>query len=86
MEEDKVHEGLSRQRKKKKKRSLKCNEIYMLQFFVTYVMHGKRDTDIWFVFRISEFEVNFGDVICVTCILCVGLVEILNLQLRYKLR
>ena len=45
-----------------------------------------RDTDIWFVFRILEFEVNFGDVICVTYILCVGLVEILNLQLRYKFR
>ena len=44
-------------------------------------MHGKTETDIWFVL---EFEVRFGEVICVTCILCVGLVEILNLQLRYK--
>jgi len=38
-------------------------------------------TDIWFVFRILELEVNFGDFICVTCILYVGIVEILNLQL-----
>ena len=48
------------------------------------VMHEKRETDIWFVFRILEFEVNFGDFICVTCILYVGIVEFLNLQLRYK--
>jgi len=27
---------------------------------------------------------NFGDFICVTCILCVGMVEILNLQLGFK--
>jgi hypothetical protein len=32
----------------------------------------------------SKFEENFGDVICVTCILCVGMVEILDLQLRYN--
>jgi len=28
--------------------------------------------------------VNFDNFISVTCILCVGLVEILNLHLRYK--
>jgi len=47
-------------------------------------MEREKLTDIWFVFRILEFEVKFGDAICVTHILCVGLVEILNLQLRYK--
>jgi hypothetical protein len=47
-------------------------------------MLEKGETDIWFVFRILEFEVNFGDFICVTCILYVGIVEFLNLQLRYK--
>jgi hypothetical protein len=36
------------------------------------------------VSRILEFEVNFGDFICVTFILYVGVVEILNLQLGYK--
>ena len=45
------------------------------------LMNGKKETDIQFVFRILEFVVNCGDFICVTCILCVGLVEILNLQL-----
>jgi hypothetical protein len=34
------------------------------------VMHWEREklVDIWFVFRILEFEVNFGDFICVFCI------------------
>jgi hypothetical protein len=41
-------------------------------------------TDIWFVFRILEFEINYGNFIRVTCISYVGLVEILNLQLKYK--
>jgi len=48
-------------------------------------MEREKLVDIWFVFRILEFEVNFGDLICVTCVLCVGLVEILNFQLRYQL-
>jgi len=47
-------------------------------------MEGEKLVDILFVFRILEFEVNFGDFICVTCVLCVGLVEILNLRLRCK--
>jgi len=47
-------------------------------------MERQKLVDIWFVFRILELEVNFGDFISVTRILCVGLVDILNLQLRYK--
>jgi hypothetical protein len=47
------------------------------------VMHGKRETNILFVFRILEFEVNFGNFIRVACILHVGLVQTLNLQLGY---
>ena len=39
-------------------------------------MEREELTDIWFVFRILEFEVNFGDFISVTCILCVGLVQV----------
>jgi len=48
-------------------------------------MHGDREKlfDIWFVFRIWEFVVNY-DFICLTCILYVGLVENFNLQLGYK--
>jgi hypothetical protein len=38
--------------------------------------------DIWFVFRILECEMNFGDFICVACILCVGLVENFKLAVR----
>jgi len=45
-------------------------------------MYGKRETSWHLVFvKILDFEVNFGFFICVTCVLCVGLVEILNLQL-----
>ena len=40
--------------------------------------------DIWFVFRIWEFVVNYGDFICLTCVLYVGLVENFNLQLGYN--
>ena len=48
-------------------------------------MEREKIVDIWFVFRIWEFEVNFGDFICVICILYVGLVEIsFNLLLGYK--
>jgi len=47
-------------------------------------MEREKLVDIWFVFRILELEVNFDDIISVICILCVSLVEILNLQLRYK--
>jgi len=44
-------------------------------------MEREKLVGIWFLFRILDFEVNFGFFICVTCVLCVGLVEILNLQL-----
>jgi len=40
-------------------------------------------TSHWFVFRIWEFEVNYGDFIYVTCILYVGFVKNFNLQLGY---
>jgi len=46
-------------------------------------MYGKKKLiNIWLAFRILELETNFGDFICVT--FCVGIVEILNLQFRYK--
>ena len=40
-------------------------------------MHGEREksVDIWFVFRIWECEVNYGDFISVTCISYADLVE-----------
>jgi len=38
-------------------------------------MEREKLFDIWFVFRIWEFEVHFDDFICVICILYVGLVE-----------
>jgi hypothetical protein len=41
-------------------------------------MEREKLVDIWFVFRILEFEVNYSDFICV------GMVEILQLRLRYK--
>jgi hypothetical protein len=43
-----------------------------------------RETDIWFAFRLLQFEMNYVNFICVTCISYVGLAEILNLQLKYK--
>jgi len=47
-------------------------------------MQREKLVDILFVFRILEFVVNYGDFKCVTGILYVGIVEILNLLLRYK--
>jgi hypothetical protein len=38
-----------------------------------------------FLFIIWELEVQYGEFICVTCNLCVGMVEIFNLQLGLSL-
>jgi hypothetical protein len=38
-------------------------------------MEREKLVDIWCVFRILEFVLNFGDFIYVTCILYVNLVE-----------
>ena len=43
-------------------------------------MEGERLVDVWFLFGIW----NFGNFICVTYIV-VGIMEVLYLQLRYKL-
>jgi hypothetical protein len=45
-------------------------------------MEREKLIDIWFVLRILEFEVNFADFICVTCILYVGLVENFQFAVR----
>jgi hypothetical protein len=43
-------------------------------------MEREKLVDVWPLFRIWEFEVNYSDFICVTCI-CV---ENFKLQLGYK--
>jgi hypothetical protein len=48
-------------------------------------MEREKLFDIWFVFRIWEFEVYYGEFVCVTCNLCVGMVEIFDLQLGLSL-
>ena len=45
-----------------KKRQMKC-------------MDREKLVHIWFVLRIWEFIVNYGDFICVPCVLYIGLVE-----------
>jgi len=45
-------------------------------------MEREKLVDIWFVFRILEFVVNFGDFMCVTCILYVGPVENFKFAVR----
>ena len=47
-------------------------------------MERERLVDSRFVFRIWDYEVNYGDFICVTCISYVEQWKILNLQLGYK--
>jgi uncharacterized membrane protein len=47
-------------------------------------MEREKLVDIWFVFRIWKFEVNYGNFICVTCILYVGLVENFKISVRMK--
>jgi hypothetical protein len=46
-------------------------------------MEREKLVDIWFVFRVLEFEVNFGDFVCVTCTLYVDLVE--NIKFTVKM-
>jgi hypothetical protein len=45
-------------------------------------MERENLVDIWFVFRIWVFEVNYGDFICVTCFLYVDLVENFKFAVR----
>jgi hypothetical protein len=47
-------------------------------------MEREKLVDIWFVFRIWEFEVNYDDFICVTVFCMLNWWKIFNLQLRYK--
>jgi hypothetical protein len=47
-------------------------------------MERQKLVGICFVFRIWEFEVNYGDFICVICILYVGLVDNFKLLLGHK--
>jgi hypothetical protein len=44
--------------------------ITTIIIIIIIIMHQKSETDIWFVFRILEFEVNYGDLICVTYFVC----------------
>jgi len=46
-------------------------------------MEREKLVHIWFVFRILEFEVNFGDFMCVTCILYAGLMENYKLVCKF---
>jgi hypothetical protein len=45
-------------------------------------MEREKLVDIWYVFRVLEFVVNYDDFICVTCILCVGAVENFKFAVR----
>jgi len=47
-------------------------------------MEREKLVDIWFVFGIWNFEVNFGDFICITCILCVALVEYFKIAVKIQ--
>jgi len=38
--------------------------------------------DIWFVFGIWNFEVNFGNFVCITCILFVALVKCFKIAIK----
>jgi hypothetical protein len=48
-------------------------------------MERQKLVDIWYEFRIWEFEVQCGEFICATCNLYVGMVEIFNLQVGLSL-
>ena len=47
-------------------------------------IEGKRQIDIWLVFKNLELEMNFDNFTRATCIPYTDLVEIVNLQLKYK--
>jgi hypothetical protein len=44
-------------------------------------MEREKLVDIWFDFGIWEFEVQYGEFVCVTCNSCFGMVTILIMQL-----
>jgi len=46
-------------------------------------MNREKLVGIWFVFRIWKFEVNYANFICVTFIMCVGLVE--NFKIAFRI-
>jgi hypothetical protein len=48
-------------------------------------MEREKLIDIWSVFRICKFEVNYGDIICIIFIFPVGMLENCKLQLGYRL-
>ena len=48
-------------------------------------MGREKLVDICFVFRIWEFEVNYGDCVCVPCILYVDLVENFKLAVNIQI-
>jgi hypothetical protein len=48
-------------------------------------MEREKLVDIWLVFRIWESEACYGEFVCVTSNLCVGMVGIFNLQLGLSL-
>jgi hypothetical protein len=47
-------------------------------------MEREKLVDIWFVFGVWNFEVNFDDFICITCILCVDLVEYFKIAVKVQ--
>jgi hypothetical protein len=48
-------------------------------------MEREKLVEIWFALRIWEFEVQYGEYVCVICNLCVSMVEIFNLPLGLSL-
>ena len=47
-------------------------------------MEGEKLVHIWFVFEILELVVNIGNFKRTICTCLIGMMEILNLKLRYK--
>jgi hypothetical protein len=56
------------------------SELWINSFGYSDIMLGKIEI-IWYFF--PEFEVKFSNLVCVTCILCVGLVE--SFKIAFKL-